>query len=87
MIGDYEGGIRNSRDAQRNSTHQVWSFLGEASGLALQGDTAAAGDVIGRIKEFRPEISVAFICESLPMADSPAKSRFVEGLELAGLGL
>ena len=84
MLEKYDLAIALSREAQRTGANQVWSYLGEASGLALSGRVSEAADVFERIKSFEPAYCVEFLGKSLPMNESAAKERFIHGLTLAG---
>ena len=84
MLEKYDLAIALSREAQRTGANQVWSYLGEASGLALSGRVSEAADVVERIKSFEPAYCVEFLGKSLPMNESAAKERFIHGLTLAG---
>ncbi len=81
----YEEGIALSRDAQRNNDSHLFAYLAEVSGLGILGKDQESANALERLKKVEPEISVSFVEQSLPMAPSDAKDRFLQGLKLAGM--
>ena len=81
----YDEGIACSHKAQQLNDSQVFSYLAEISGLGNLGRTADGAAVIERAKNVQPELSLAFLKQSLPISDSAAKHRFIAGLQAAGL--
>jgi TolB-like protein/class 3 adenylate cyclase len=85
MVERYEEGVALSKEAQRNHGSHLFGYLAEVSGLGILGKEKESADALERLKKVQPDISVGFIEQSLPMAMSEAKDRFLQGLELAGM--
>lgn len=85
MVERLEEGIALSQDAQRSNESHLFVYLAEVSGLGNLGRKTAAADALNRLEKVQPGISLAFIEQSLPMAESDGKSRFLRGLKLAGM--
>jgi TolB-like protein len=85
MAERFMEGISVSQEAQRNHDSTMFEYLGEVSGLGMLGKNEAAANALERLKKVKPNVSISFIKQAIPMADSDAKDRFLQGLELAGL--
>ncbi len=85
MVERYTEGISLSQEAQRNHDSTMFVYLGEVSGLGMLGKKKEAADALERLKKAQPNVSISFIEQSLPVANSDARDRFLKGLELAGL--
>lgn len=85
MVEQYQEGIALSQEAQRNHGSHLFGYLAEVSGLGILGDEKESADALERLKKVQPDISIGFIEQSLPMAISEAKDRFLQGLKLAGM--
>ena len=85
MAERYEEGIALSQDAQRNNDSHLFAYLAEVSGLGILGKKQESTNALERLKKVEPDISVSFVEQSLPMAPSDAKDRFLQGLKLAGM--
>ncbi len=85
MVERYTEGISLSQEAQRNHNSTMFEYLGEVSGLGMLGKIKEAAFALERLKKAQPNVSISFIEQSLPAANSDARDRFLQGLELAGL--
>ena len=85
MAERYEEGIALSQEAQRNNNSHLFAYLAEVSGLGILGKEQESANALERLKKVEPDISVGFVEQSLPMATSDAKDRFLQGLKLAGM--
>jgi TolB-like protein/class 3 adenylate cyclase len=85
MAERYEEGIALSQEAQRNNDSHLFAYLAEVSGLGNLGKEQESANALERLKKVEPDISVDFVEQSLPMATSDAKDRFLQGLKLAGM--
>ncbi len=90
MVGRYEEGIAFSQDAQRiqgllKQRSNVFSYLGEISGLGMLGKTKEAEEALQCLRNVQSDITMNFIEDALPIIESEARERFFEGLKLAGL--
>lgn len=85
MVERYEEGIAISQEAQRNNDSHLFVYLAEVSALGILGKEEESADALERLKKVQPDISIGFIEQSLPMAASDARDRFLQGLKLAGL--
>jgi len=85
MVERYEEGVVLSQEAQRSNDSHLFSYLAEVSGLGILGKETEAADALKRLGKVQPGISIDFIEQSLPMARSDGKSRFLRGIKLAGM--
>lgn len=85
MVERYEEGVALSQEAQRNHGSHLFEYLAEVSGLGILGKEKESVDALERLQKVQPDISIGFIEQSLPMAESDGKDRFLQGLELAGM--
>jgi tetratricopeptide (TPR) repeat protein len=85
MVERYKEGISLSQEAQRNHDSTMFEYLGEVSGLGMLGKKNEAADALERLKKAQPNVSISFIEQAIPITNSDAKDRFLQGLELAGL--
>ncbi len=85
MVERYREGISLSQEAQRNHDSTMFEYLGEVSGLGMLGKKNEAADALERLKKVQPSVSINFIEQALPISNSDARDRFLQGLELAGL--
>ena len=74
-----------SQEAQRNNNSHLFAYLAEVSGLGILGKEQESANALERLKKVEPDISVGFVEQSLPMATSDAKDRFLQGLKLADM--
>jgi adenylate cyclase len=85
MVERYEEGIALSQEAQRHPDSKLFANLAEVSGLGLLGKEIEATDALDRLQQIQPDISISFIEQSLPIAKSDARDRFLHGLASAGM--
>ena len=85
MVERYEEGVLLSQEAQRNHGLHLFGYLGEVSGLGLMGKKPEAEKALQRLRNVQPDISIQFLEESLPIVESEARERFLNGLVLAGM--
>ena len=85
MVERYEEAVTLSREAQRNNDAHLFGYLAEVGGLAMLGREEEAAQALTRLRKVQPVISIAFVEQSLPMAESDGKHRFLRGLALAGM--
>jgi tetratricopeptide (TPR) repeat protein len=85
MTGRYEEGIALSLEAQRSEGSYPFSYLAEVSSYGLLGNAERAKDALGRLESIQPDISMDFVRTSLPILDSEAGDRFIQGLIAAGI--
>jgi len=81
----YEEGIALSQDAQRDNDSHLFSFLAEVSGFGNLGKERESEIALEKLRQVEPEISISFVEQSLPMAHSDARDRFLQGLRAAGM--
>ncbi len=85
MVERYEEGIALSQEAQRHPDSKLFANLAEVSGLGLLGKENEAADALDRLQQIQPDISLCFIEQSIPIAKSDARDRFLHGLVSAGM--
>ena len=81
----YDEGIACSQKAQQLNDSQVFSYLAEISGRGNLGQPAEAAAAIDRARIAQPDLSITFLEQSLPISESVARDRFIQGLQAAGL--
>jgi tetratricopeptide (TPR) repeat protein len=85
MLGRYEEAIALSRKSQRQANSAIFSHLAEISALGQLGRSQEARDAIRRAREKKPDVSIAYVDEALPIADPPCREIFLGGLRKAGI--
>jgi Flp pilus assembly protein TadD len=77
--------IALSRRSQRQANSAIFSHLAEISALGQLGQNEEACDAIKRAREKKPDVSIAYVDEALPITDPHCREIFHEGLRKAGL--
>ncbi|MDX1421884.1 MAG: adenylate/guanylate cyclase domain-containing protein [Kiloniellales bacterium] len=85
MLGRFEDAIEVSRRSQRQANSAVFSHLAEISALGHLGRSAEARDAIARARLKKPDVSIAWVEEALPVTDARCLEIFHGGLRMAGL--
>lgn len=85
MLGRYEEGLDWALRAQRQPSAALWSFLPEASALALLDRTDEARAALERARKLQRDVSVEFVDKVLPITDRNYRELFVGGLIKAGM--
>jgi adenylate cyclase len=85
MLGRFEDAIEVSRRSQRQANSAVFSHLAEISALGHLGRSAEARDAIARARLKKPDVSIAWVEEALPVTDARCREIFHGGLRMAGL--
>jgi adenylate cyclase len=85
MLGEFEEAIALSRRSQRQANSAIFSHLAEISALGQLGRSDEARDAIKRAREKKPDVSIAYVDEALPITDPRCREIFHGGLRRAGL--
>jgi adenylate cyclase len=85
MLGEFEEAVALSRKSQRQANSAIFSHLAEMSALGHLGRSEDARDAIRRAREKKPDVSIAYVDEALPITDPGCREIFLEGLRKAGL--
>ena len=85
MLGEFEEAIALSHKSQRQANSAIFSHLAEISALGHLGRSDEAGDAIRRAREKKPDVSIAYVAEALPITDQRCGEIFHGGLRKAGL--
>jgi adenylate cyclase len=85
MLGEFEEAIALSRRSQRQANSAIFSHLAEISALGQLERSEEARDAIKRAQEKKPDVSIAYVDEALPITDPRCREIFHGGLRKAGL--
>jgi len=85
MLGKYEEAIALSRRSQQQTNSAIFSHLAEMSALGHLGRSEEARDAIKRAQEKKPNVSIIYVDEALPITDPKCREIFLGGLRKAGL--
>ena len=85
MLGKFEEAVALSRRSQQQANSAIFSHLAEISALGHLGRSEDACDAIKRALEMKPDASIAYVDEALPITDPHCRETFHEGLRKAGL--
>jgi Flp pilus assembly protein TadD len=85
MLEEFEAAIALSRKSQRQANSAIFSHLAEISALGQLGRSEDARDAIKRAQEKKPDVSIAYVAEAMPITDLRCREIFHGGLCKAGL--
>jgi adenylate cyclase len=85
MLGEFDEAVALSRRSQRQANSAIFSHLAEMSALGHLGRSEEARDAIKRAREKKPDVSIAYVDEALPITDPRCREIFHSGLRKAGL--
>lgn len=85
LLHDFEQAVQVSRAAQREVNAAIFSHLGEISALGHLGDAKQAAQAIEIARLKKPDLTITYIDEALPIADKACRDLFLEGLRKAGV--
>ena len=84
-LGRFDEAIALSRRSQRQANSAIFSHLAEISALGNLGRSEEARDAIRRAREKKPDVSIGYVAEALPITDPRCREVFHGGLRKAGL--
>jgi adenylate cyclase len=85
MLGEFEKAIALSRRSQQQANSAIFSHLAEISALGHLGRSEESRDAIKRAREKKPDVSIDYVDEALPITDPQCRDIFHGGLHKAGL--
>ncbi len=85
LLGRFEEAIALSQRSQRHATSPIFSHLAEISALGHLGRSDEAHDAIRRARQKKPDVSIAYVDQTLPITDPRCRQTFLDGLRKAGL--
>jgi adenylate cyclase len=85
MLGDYEDAVALSRKSQQQATSAIFSHLAEISALGHLDRDEEAREAVRRAMEVKPDVSIAYVAEALPITDPKCRKIFHDGLRKAGI--
>jgi TolB-like protein len=85
LLGRFEEAIALSQRSQRHANSAIFSHLAEISALGHLGRSDEARDAIRRARQKMPDVSVAYVDQTLPITDRRCRQAFLDGLRKAGL--
>lgn len=85
MLERYEEAFKCSRQAQQFPITAIWAYMGELSALGLLDRKEEARAALNRAQQLKPDLSVTFIKQALPITDAASREHFLGGLSKAGV--
>jgi tetratricopeptide (TPR) repeat protein len=85
LLGRYDEALDWARKAQRQPNTAIWAFMPEVSALAQLDRLDEAQAALERVKRLKPDVSVSFVTQVLPITHAADREHFVSGLIKAGL--
>jgi len=85
LLGQLEEAIVLSQRSQRQATSAIFSHLAEISALGHLGRSDEAREAIRRARQKKPDVSIAYVDQTLPITDPRCRQTFLDGLRQAGL--
>ena len=85
MLKRYEEALECSRQAQKFPITAIWAYMGELSTLGLLDRKEEAHAALERARKLKPDLSLHFIKQTLPITDAPSREHFLDGLSRAGV--
>ncbi|MHC4409883.1 MAG: tetratricopeptide repeat protein, partial [Planctomycetota bacterium] len=85
LLDRYDEALEWSRRAQQQPAFAIWALMPEVSALALLGRLDEARSAMERVKQLKPDVSVAFVDLALPFSQADDREHFLRGLIQAGL--
>jgi Flp pilus assembly protein TadD len=85
LLGQYEEALSVSQQSQQQATSTIFSHLGEISALGQLGRSGEAEVAIGRARLKKPDVSIAYVDQTLPISEPHCRNTFLDGLRKAGL--
>ncbi len=85
LLGQYAEAIAVSQQSQQQATSAIFSHLGEISALGQLGRRGEAEMAIGRARLKKPDVSIAYVDQTLPISEPHCRNTFLDGLRKAGL--
>ena len=85
MLGKYEEAIAISHKSQRQANSAIFSHLAEISALGHLGRSEEACDALARARLKKPDLSISYVAEALPVTDDACREIFHSGLRKAGV--
>jgi tetratricopeptide (TPR) repeat protein len=85
MLERYDEALECSRRAQKFPITAIWAYMGELSALGLLDRQEEARVALERARRLKPDLSVTFIKQALPVTDTQSREHFLGGLSRAGV--
>jgi hypothetical protein len=71
--------------SQRQANSAIFSHLAEVSALGQLGRSEEAADAIARARLKKPDFSISYVAEALPITDDACREIFHGGVRKAGV--
>ena len=85
LLERYQEAVELSRKAQQQPITAIWAYMGELSALGMLERTEEAQEALSRAKKLKPDLSISFIQQALPITHVPSQELFLGGLARAGV--
>ncbi|MDX1401983.1 MAG: hypothetical protein R3245_08680, partial [Kiloniellales bacterium] len=85
MLKRFEEAIAISLESQRHLDSRIFSHLAEMSALGHLGREKEAENAVARALMKKPDATIAYVAEALPITDETCRKIFHDGLRMAGL--
>ena len=85
LLGRFEEAVALSQRSQQQANSAIFSHLAEISALGHLGRGADAREAMSRARKKKPDLSIAYVDQTLPITDPRCREVFLEGLRMAGV--
>jgi TolB-like protein len=85
LLGRFEEAVALSQRSQQQANSAIFSHLAEISALGHLGRGADAREAMSRARRKKPDLSIAYVDQTLPITDPRCREVFLEGLRMAGV--
>ena len=85
ILKRYDEAIDYSVRAQQHAHATIWAYLAQISSLAWLGRIEEAESVVAKLLQFKDDITIRFLEESLPMTHQESREHFFTGLRRGGI--
>ncbi len=85
LLGQFEEAIALSQRSQRYANAAIFAHLAEISALGNLRRSDDARDAVRRAREKKPDLSIAYVDQTLPITDLRCRDLFLDGFRMAGV--
>jgi adenylate cyclase len=85
LLGRYDEALSWAQKAQGHPNTAIWAHFPEVSALGLLGRTEEARAALERLQRLKPDVSVAFVGQTLTFTRAADREHILSGLVKAGL--
>ena len=85
LLERYEEALDWARRALQQPNTALFASVAQLAALGLLGREDEAAGALERARRFKPDVTIGFVLEVLPITDPDYRARFTDGLHKAGL--